>query len=176
MKSSKTVRALVESAMMVALSTVLSILKIVEMPYGGSVTVASMLPMIILSYRQGMGWGLGSGAVYAALQQLLGLNSLSYVTGWQSVLAVILLDYIGCLCGYLRAVSINTEACLDKCQNSLAREAIAKVLLRACYLAGYLTGSRGIVFQSAGISGNGVISTGIARVRSTPIGVSSRMA
>ena len=94
MRSSKTVRALVESAMMVALSTVLSILKIVEMPYGGSVTVASMLPMIILSYRQGIGWGLGSGVVYAALQQLLGLNSLSYVTGWQSVLAVIMLDYI----------------------------------------------------------------------------------
>lgn len=94
MKSSKTVRALVESAMMVALATVLSLLKIIEMPYGGSVTVGSMLPMIILAYRYGLGWGFGAGVVYATLQQLLGLNSLSYVTGWQSIVAVILLDYI----------------------------------------------------------------------------------
>lgn len=94
MNTTKTVRALSESAMMIALGTVLSIFKIVELPYGGSVTIASMLPMIILAYRQGLGWGLGSGLVYAALQQLLGLNNLSYVTGWQSVLAVICLDYI----------------------------------------------------------------------------------
>ena len=94
MKSSKTVRALVESAMMVALATVLSLLKIIEMPYGGSVTVGSMLPMIILAYRYGLGWGFGAGVVYATLQQLLGLNTLSYVTGWQSIVAVILLDYI----------------------------------------------------------------------------------
>lgn len=94
MNSSKTVRALVESAMMVALATVLSIFKLIEMPYGGSVTIASMLPMVILAYRNGLGWGLGSGLVYAAVQQLLGLNDLSYVTGWQSVLAVIMLDYI----------------------------------------------------------------------------------
>jgi thiamine transporter len=94
MKSTKTVRALVESAMMVALATVLSLLKIIEMPYGGSVTVGSMLPMIILAYRYGLGWGFGSGLVYAALQQLLGLSTLSYVTGWQSVLAVVMLDYI----------------------------------------------------------------------------------
>ncbi len=91
---SKRVRALVESAMMVALATVLSILKIVDMPYGGSVTIASMLPMIILSYRQGTVWGLGSGLVYAAMQQLLGLGTLSYFSTWQSILAVILLDYI----------------------------------------------------------------------------------
>ncbi len=94
MTSSKTVRALVESAMMVALATVLSIFKMVDMPYGGSVTIASMLPMIILAYRQGIAWGLGSGLTYAVIQQLLGLNTLSYVTGWQSVVAVILLDYI----------------------------------------------------------------------------------
>ena len=94
MSTRKTVRALSESAMMIALATVLSILKIVELPYGGSVTVASMLPMIILAYRQGVLWGLGSGLVYAAIQQLLGLNSLSPVTGWQSVLAVIMLDYV----------------------------------------------------------------------------------
>ena len=79
---------------MVALATVLSVIKIVEMPYGGSVTVASMLPIVIIAYRTGTAWGLGSGLVYAVIQQLLGLKSLSYFTTWQSILAIILLDYI----------------------------------------------------------------------------------
>jgi thiamine transporter len=94
MKSSQKTRILIESAMMIALSTVLSIFKIIEMPYGGSVTVASMLPMVVLAYRHGIGCGLTAGFAYAALQQLLGLNTLSYVTGWQSIVAIILLDYI----------------------------------------------------------------------------------
>jgi len=87
-------RKLTEGAIMIALATVLSLIKLVDMPYGGSVTCASMLPMVIIAYRHGIGFGLGTGAVYAVLQQLLGLNMLSYVTGWQSVLAVILLDYV----------------------------------------------------------------------------------
>ena len=88
----KTVRALVESAVMVALATVLSLIKIVDLPAGGSVTIASMLPVAVIAYRHGLGWGLGAGRVHGAIQQLLGLSSLSRVTGWQSILAVILLD------------------------------------------------------------------------------------
>ena len=87
-------RALVEGAMMISLSTVLGIFKLVDMPYGGSVTIASMLPMIIFAYRHGILVGIGAGAVYAVLEQLLGLSTLSYVTGWQSIVAVIMLDYI----------------------------------------------------------------------------------
>lgn len=90
----KTVRALVESAVMVALATVLSRIEIVDLPYGGSVTIASMLPIAIIAYRHGLGWGLGAGLVHGVIQQLFGLNNLQWVSGWQSVLAVILLDYI----------------------------------------------------------------------------------
>ena len=56
--------------------------------------LASMLPIIIIAYRHGTGTGLMAGLVYGIIQQLLGLNTLSYVTTWQSILAVILLDYI----------------------------------------------------------------------------------
>ena len=87
-------KTLVESALMIALATVLSLIKLADLPYGGSVTIASMLPIIIISYRHGLGIGLISGLTYGIIQQLLGLNTLSYVTTWQSVLAVILLDYI----------------------------------------------------------------------------------
>lgn len=86
-------RILVEAALLVALSTVLSLFKLVDLPYGGSVTIASMLPIVLLSYRHGIAWGLAGGAVSALLQQLLGLNNLTYFTTWQSVVAVILLDY-----------------------------------------------------------------------------------
>ena len=85
---------MVECSIMIALSTVLSVLKIVEMPYGGSVTVASALPIIISVYRHGLGWGAGCAIVNGAIQLLLGLNTLSYFTTWQSVVAIILLDYI----------------------------------------------------------------------------------
>lgn len=88
------VRILVESALMLAIATILSIFKLLELPYGGSVTIASMLPIIMLSYRHGVGPGLLAGLAFGIIQQLLGLKSLSYVTGWQSIVAVILLDYI----------------------------------------------------------------------------------
>ncbi|MGN1206732.1 MAG: energy-coupled thiamine transporter ThiT, partial [Eubacteriales bacterium] len=58
-------RKLVESALMIALATVLSLLKLADLPYGGSVTLASMLPIILISYRNGLGWGLGTGLAYA---------------------------------------------------------------------------------------------------------------
>ena len=41
-----------------------------------------------------MGVGLLSGSVYAVIQQLLGMNNLSYFTTWQSIVAVMLLDYL----------------------------------------------------------------------------------
>ena len=87
-------RRLVESAIMIAIATALSLIKFIDLPYGGSVTLACMLPVIIISYRHGLRWGLLTGIVYAILQQLLGLKTLSYVTTWQSILAVIFLDYI----------------------------------------------------------------------------------
>lgn len=91
---SKTVRAMTESAIMIAMATVLSLLTIIKLPYGGSVTPACMLPIAIIAYRHGLGWGLSSGLVFGVIQQLVNLGTLSYVTTWQSVLAVILLDYV----------------------------------------------------------------------------------
>ncbi|MBQ4150899.1 MAG: energy-coupled thiamine transporter ThiT [Clostridia bacterium] len=88
------VRALVESAIMIAIATVLSMIKIIDLPYGGSVTIASMFPIAIISYRHGIKWGCATGLVYGVLQQLLGLSTLSYFTSWQSIIAIILLDYV----------------------------------------------------------------------------------
>ncbi len=93
MQQTKT-RKLVECALMVALATVLGLVKMVDLPYGGSVTLASMLPIILISYRNGLGWGFGSAAVYAVIQQLFGLNNLSYMTGVPAIITLIMLDYV----------------------------------------------------------------------------------
>lgn len=85
---------LTESAVMIALAFILSFLKVVDMPYGGSVTAFSMLPIIIIAFRYGTGWGLASGFAFSLLQMLMGLSSLSYATSAVAAVAIILLDYI----------------------------------------------------------------------------------
>ncbi len=92
--SKKGIRKLAESGILLALGIVLSVFKLVDLPAGGSITLASMLPLIIIAYRHGVPWGLLCGTVFGIIQQLLGLNTLSYVTTWQSVVAVIFLDYV----------------------------------------------------------------------------------
>ena len=93
-KTSKQIVAMIECSMMIALSTVFSLVKIVDMPYGGSVTIASMLPIVIAAYRHGFLWGLGTALTNSVIQLLLGINNLSYFSTWQSILAIILLDYV----------------------------------------------------------------------------------
>ena len=93
-KTSKQIVAMIECSMMIALSTVFSLIKIIDMPYGGSVTIASMLPIVIAAYRHGFLWGLGTALTNSVIQLLLGINNLSYFSTWQSILAIILLDYV----------------------------------------------------------------------------------
>ena len=47
--SKKYVYKLTLSAIFVALATVLSLIKVVKMPLGGSVTLLSMLPIVMIS-------------------------------------------------------------------------------------------------------------------------------
>ena len=72
MKKSK-LFPLVEGAIMVALATALSLVRVYKLPMGGSITLFSMLPICLFSIRWGLGWGLGAGFVYASLQLLLDL-------------------------------------------------------------------------------------------------------
>lgn len=59
------VHMLVESAMLITLGIALELgskLLIPEMPFGGQLTLASMLPLVLISYRHGVRWGLFCGA------------------------------------------------------------------------------------------------------------------
>ena len=85
---------LTESAIMLAFATVLSIVKILDLPYGGSITACSMLPVLIIAYRHGTGWGLFTALAFGLLQLLLGANNLSYATGAFAAVMIVLFDYI----------------------------------------------------------------------------------
>lgn len=93
MQNSKT-RVLVECAVMVALATVLSMIKVYQAPLGGSVTLFSMAPLIVAAFRHGPKWGFASAFVYSVVQLLLDLGALSWVPTARGVVLCILLDYI----------------------------------------------------------------------------------
>jgi len=92
-KSRENLRALVESALLIAIGFVLSYITLIRMPQGGSVTPLSMLPILLIGIRHGIKWGLAGGFVYACLQMLQQFwpPPTGTVEGY---IAVVMLDYI----------------------------------------------------------------------------------
>ena len=73
-------RRLTESAMLLAVAIVLELVSkmvIPEMPFGGQITLVSMLPVVLISYRHGIKWGLVTGLAYAALEMALGAKTVA---------------------------------------------------------------------------------------------------
>ena len=80
------IKALTEGAMMVALAQVLSFVKLMQLPNGGSLTPA-MFPILFFAVRFGLGKGLLAGFTFGLLQLIF---DGAYAWGWQSML----LDYL----------------------------------------------------------------------------------
>lgn len=89
---SKTMK-LVYGGVMIALATVLSMIKVFELPFGGSITLCSMLPILFYAYKFGFKLGFFAGFVYSILQLLLGVGAmkgLDFIT----ILGSLVFDYI----------------------------------------------------------------------------------
>ena len=86
-------RRLVESALAIAIATVLSMIKI-DLPFGGGVTIVSMLPLVLISHRYGWKWGVATAFVYSVGQLLLGLDNVGYADSAVMAAGVVLLDYV----------------------------------------------------------------------------------
>ena len=80
-----TTKMLSLGAICMALSCVLSLVRLWKMPQGGSVTAASMLPMMLFAYMYGVGPGITLGALYGVMQFLL--------EPWMLNVPQVLLDY-----------------------------------------------------------------------------------
>lgn len=87
---------LVEGAAMVALATALSFVRIIKLPWGGSITLLSMLPIVLFSIRRGIKNGMVVSLVFALIQFAQGI--MDGLFGWGlsplMLIACILLDYL----------------------------------------------------------------------------------
>lgn len=103
MKKQSTVR-LVESALLIAIAAVIELISKtlgLELPFGGTITLASMFPIVLIAYKYGTKWGLLSGFTYSLVQILLGAKTVSamFLPGddqmvlWQAI-CICLLDYV----------------------------------------------------------------------------------
>lgn len=124
-KSFKTKR-LITSAMLIAVAAVIAYicgLLPLRLPFGGSFTIASMLPLVIIAYMYGTLWGVLSAFVYSVVQILISYNTVSaffipdsdsYTVLWKALL-IIALDYIAAytvvgLAGLCRGMKSKTAA------------------------------------------------------------------
>lgn len=97
MKNKMATRRLCVTAVMLALATVLSLFKIYKLPLGGSITLLSMLPIVLIAINYGTLWGLCTSFLYSLIQLVMGI-ALDGLLGWGLTPAIligcILFDYI----------------------------------------------------------------------------------
>ena len=97
----RNIYALCQSGIFIALATILSFLPVYEMPMGGSVTLASMLPILFIGVKFGYKWGIGASTTYMAIQLLQALikgNVFIYCVGAGAVIICLFFDYIVPFC------------------------------------------------------------------------------
>ena len=116
-------KRLTESAMLIAIAVVLELTGrtvIPPMPFGGQLTLCAMLPIVLISWRHGVKWGLTAGFGYSLVQMALGADvvTAAFQPGYFGdgtmlgrALTMCLLDYVlaytllglgGCLRGRIR--------------------------------------------------------------------------
>ena len=105
-KMANKTKRLTESAMLLAVAIVLELISkmfIPEQPFGGQITIVSMLPVVLISYRHGMKWGFAASFTYALLEMVLGAKTVgaAFLPGYfgddtmiVSALIMCLLDYV----------------------------------------------------------------------------------
>ena len=141
-------KRLTESAMLLAVAIVLELLSkmfIPEMPFGGQVTLVSMLPVVLISYRHGVRWGLVSGAAYALIEMAIGAKTVAaaFQPGYFGDGVMLLNACIMCLLDYFVAFTVLGLGGIfrNRIQNRGAALACgAAVALSARYLAHVLSG------------------------------------
>lgn len=125
-KGKMTTRQLVFCAVAMALAFVTSYIKLYELPWGGSVTLCSMLFIVLIANWYGVGTGILVGLVYGILQFLQGPYVLSFFQ-------------VGC--DYVFAfAALGVAGFFAKKNHGLLKGYIAAVLCRGVFhsIGGYL--------------------------------------
>ena len=141
-------KRLTESAMLLSIAIVLELCSkmfIPEMPFGGQVTLVSMLPVVLISYRHGVKWGLVSGAAYALIEMAIGAKTVAaaFHAGYVGDGLMLLNAFIMCILDYLVAYTALGLGGIfrDRIENrSTALACGALVALGARYIAHIISG------------------------------------
>lgn len=138
MKTVSKTKVMTECAILVALSVVLSLVKIWQMPLGGAVTLVSMLPVCMISIRHGLKWGFVSSGLYAVIQLFFGIT-MDGLLGWGLTPAMLL----GCMVfDYLAAFSVLGIAGIFSAKGDMGRVCgiVLAMVLRfvSHFLSGYV--------------------------------------
>lgn len=135
-KSNDRILKLVTSGVLISLALVLSMIKVFEFPFGGSITLFSMVPVLVLGYMYGIRWGLVCATIYGVLQMVLGATTTQAflgLSGW-TVPVMAFLDYI--LAFMVLGMSGMFKNKIKKPTTSIVTGSIVAVLLRfLCHFA-----------------------------------------
>ena len=104
-------KRLTDSAMLIAIAVVLELagkMLIPPMPFGGQLTLCAMLPIVLISYRHGVRWGLTAGFGYALVQMALGAGTVTaaFQPGYFGDGTMVGRALIMCLMDYILAYSV----------------------------------------------------------------------
>ena len=141
---------LVESAIMIALSAVLELVSksiIPEMTFGGQITIVSMLPVVLVAWKYGVGKGLITGFIYSLVQMVMGISTISkmilptsdeYLGSLLNIALMFIFDYI--LAYTVLGLSAMYKKTIKKDYISLPLGAFTVLLLRyICHIvSGYI--------------------------------------
>lgn len=114
MTQSEKTKRLTECGVLIAMAAVLSMFQFTG-PWlnGGSVTLFSMVPICIISYRYGIKWGVFCGGIYGFIQLMMGIGQLKGIS-MTVLFGTVLLDYLLAysflgLAGIFKAISNRPE-------------------------------------------------------------------
>ena len=147
-------KRLTESAMLLAVAIILEFVAkmfIPEQPFGGQLTIASMLPIVLVSYRHGVKWGFVTAFAYSLLEMAIGGKTVAaaFQPGYFGDGTMIGNAIIMCLLDYIVAYTLLGLGGIFR--NRIKKPAVALacgsvVALGARYIAHVLSGY--ILFSS----------------------------
>ena len=134
--------------MLLAIAIVLELLSkmfIPEQPFGGQITLVSMLPVVLIAYSHGVKWGFVASLTYAVLELALGARVVgaAFLPGYFGDGAMIGSALLMCLLDYLLAFSVLAlGGCLrNRVKNPGAALMGGSIIALACrYLCHILSG------------------------------------
>lgn len=102
----KNTKKLIISAMLIAIATVLSVIQPLKLPFGGGITMASMVPVILIAFLFGTRWGIFSALIYSLMQMLVGMDVVHAIFMPEEGAAVLWKAVTICLCDYVIAYTV----------------------------------------------------------------------